>query len=381
MTAEEETHVAPSDVHAAGEEYARLLRAAAERGASDLHLHIGSPPMVRTAELEVLDGFAKITPDYLAGLAEWIMNEKERARFEEGEEVDTSIGVAGVGRFRANIYRQRGSIGIVLRRIENRIPSFEELCLPPVVEYLTRFERGLVLVTGTTGSGKSTTLAAMVDYINEHKRVHIVTIEDPIEYLHRNKQGIVTQREIGKDTKDFAHALRAVMRQDPDVILIGEMRDAETIQAALTAAETGHLVFSTLHTATAPQTVERILEYFPGALRPVIQKQLALFLIGVVSQRLLSRADGSGLIPAVEVMLNNPIVRKCLLQGKVENLKSVIHHSNNEGMQTFDQHLVQLYNSGLVSFEEAAAASSNMDNFHLMCRGFFGDVSAGMLDV
>jgi twitching motility protein PilT len=356
-----------------------ILTAVAAANASDLHLHVGMPPMVRVrGDLMPLEGCEVMKPDAVRALAEEIFRPGHADRFAAGEEIDTSYGLAGVGRFRANIFRQRGSVGIVMRRISNTIPQIEELNLPPAVDYLTRYHRGLVLVTGMTGSGKSTTLAAMIGRINQTRRCHIVTLEDPIEYLHHDHNSIVTQREIGQDSVDFAHALRAVLRQDPDVILIGEMRDAETIKIALTAAETGHLVFSTLHTTTAAQTVERILEYFQPEMRPVVRQQLAFHCRGVISQRLLPRLDGHGMLPAVEIMLFNPVIQKKIIEGKVGILKSVMHHAANEGMQTFDQHLVQMYNAQLVPYEAAAAQSSNPEAFHLFCQGFFSDIVSGM---
>jgi twitching motility protein PilT len=231
-----------------------------------------------------------------------------------------------------------------------------------------------------TGSGKSTTLAAMINRINESRRSHIITLEDPIEYLHHDKASIVTQREIGQDTLDFGRGLRSSLRQDPDVILIGEMRDAETIQAAITAAETGHLVLSTLHTTTAPQTVDRVLEFFADEVKHIIRLQLSEHLRGVVTQRLMPRIDGQGMLAALEIMTMSPIVRKMIIENKLGMLKSVIHQSTNSGMQTFDQHLVALYNAGLVDFEVARSASSNVDNFHLFCQGFFSDIVAGIME-
>lgn len=356
-----------------------ILTAAATLGGSDIHLHIGMPPVVRiNGALAPMEHFSTLTSDLLRSLAEEIFRAGHSEQFAAGEEIDTSYSLAGVGRFRANIFRQRGTVGIVMRRISNRVPEIEELNLPAGVEYLTRHHRGLVLVTGMTGSGKSTTLAAMLGRINQTRRCHIVTLEDPIEYLHHDHSSIITQREIGQDSLDFTHALRAVLRQDPDVILIGEMRDAETIKIALTAAETGHLVLSTLHTTNAPQTIERVLEYFQPEMRPVIRQQLAFHLRGVISQRLLPRLDGAGMIPAIELMLMNPVVQKKVIEGKISGIKSVMHHATNEGMQTFDQHLVSLYNSQLVSYEEAQAQSSNPDAFHMFCQGFFSDIVSGM---
>ena len=358
-----------------------ILRATAEANASDLHLHVGVPPMVRIAgKLVSLTQFEVMKPASLLEMAESIFRPGQKERFEEGEEIDTSLGIAGLGRFRCNIFKQRSSVGLVLRRVATSIPSFDELGLPPTIEYLTRFHDGLVLVTGITGSGKSTTLAAMIDKINIDRSCHIVTLEDPIEFLHNDKNSIVTQREIGQDTLNFGNGLRSVLRQDPDVILIGEMRDPETIQAAITAAETGHLVLSTLHTTNAPQTIDRILEYFNDEMRHIVRQQLSEHIRGVVSQRLIPKIDGTGMIPAVEVMLMNPLVKKMILEDKLGSLKSVIHAAANEGMQTFDLHLVALYNAGLVKFEDAAVKSSNPENFHLFCQGFFSDIIQGIIE-
>ncbi|MEK8024016.1 MAG: PilT/PilU family type 4a pilus ATPase [Candidatus Hydrogenedentota bacterium] len=356
-----------------------ILNSAAALGASDIHFHIGVQPVVRLhGDLTPMENFPALSPDHLKELAAAIFRPGQATAFDRGEEIDTSYSLAGVGRFRCNIFKQRGTIGIVMRRISNHIPTIDELNLPAGVEYLTRYQRGLVLVTGMTGSGKSTTLAAMIGRINSTRRCHIVTLEDPIEYLHHDNISIVTQREIGQDSMDFARALRSVLRQDPDVILIGEMRDAETIKIALTAAETGHLVLSTLHTTTAPQSIERMLEYFQPEMRPVIRQQMAFHLRGIVSQRLLTRLDGHGMIPAVEIMLMNPVVQKKVIEGKIGILKSVIHQASNEGMQTFDQHLVALYNAQLVSYEEAQSQCSNPDSFPLYCQGFFSDIVSGM---
>lgn len=359
-----------------------ILQQAMQQRASDVHLHIGSPPMLRLhGELVTPPGFAVLTPDDLKNAADRILRPEQKERFASGEEIDTSFSVPHVGRFRTNVFRQRGSLGIVLRRVNSEIPTVTDLNLPPAVASLTRFHAGLVLVTGVTGSGKSSTLASIIDLLNEERCAHIVTIEDPIEYLYQNKRSIITQREIGQDTLDFAHALKAVLRQDPDVILIGEMRDAETIKAAITAAETGHLVLSTLHTTTAPQTIERILEYFSEDMRPVLRQQIAFHLRAVISQRLVPRLDGQGMLPAVELLFMNPLVRKLILESKMGLIKSIIHNAGNEGMQTFDQHLVALYNAGLVSYEEAQIASSNPDAFHMFCQGFFSDIVQGIYDV
>ncbi len=330
-----------------------LLRITVERQGSDLHLTAGLPPVVRIhGELVPLD-YPPLKPSDIEQLVLPRLEPSYRAILDEKWELDFSYSVAGVSRFRGNIMRQRGSYSAVLRVVPYKAPALEELGLPLAVRNLCFLPRGLVLVTGPTGSGKSTTLAAMIDLINRERRVNIVTVEDPIEFLHRHNKAIVRQREVGSDTRSFADALRHVLRADPDVILIGEMRDLESIAIALTAAETGHLVFSTLHTQTAPLTIHRIVDVFQEHQRDQIRQQLADSLQGVIAQQLVPRADGKGRVAAVELMLASPAVRALIREGKEHQLYSVIQTSRQQGMQTMDQALAELYTAGKISREAA----------------------------
>jgi twitching motility protein PilT len=299
------------------------------------------------------------------------MSPAQKETFKRENEVDFAYSVPGLGRFRCNAFMQRGSIGLVFRVIPTRIPNIEELNLPPILKKIALEERGLVLVTGTTGSGKSTTLAAMIDHINNHKTVNIITIEDPIEFLHKDKKSIIHQREVGADTKSFAKALRAALRQDPDVILVGEMRDFETIQTALMAAETGHLVLSTLHTLDAPETVNRIVSFFPPYHHQQVRLQLSTVLKGIISLRLVPRADGKGRVPAVEVLVSTATVRDCILEAKkTPLLPDVIAQGKlHYGMQTFDQSLFELYQKEFISLEEALKWATNPEDFKLKVKG------------
>lgn len=349
-----------------------LLKIAVTQNASDLHIKVGSPPILRIAgELTPLVSEKRITQEDAMKIAFTILSPGQREVFKKKNEIDVAYSVPGLGRFRCNVFLQRGTIGIVFRIIPIRIPSFEELNLPEVLKKIAIEERGLVLVTGTTGSGKSTTLAAMIDYINSNRTCNIVTIEDPIEYLHRDKKSIVNQREIGSDTESFGKALRSALRQDPDVILVGEMRDFETIQTALVAAETGHLVFSTLHTIDASETVNRIIAVFPPYQHKQVRIQLASVIKGIISMRLLPRADGKGRVPAVEVLVATATVRDCIMDpDKTKLIPDVIAQGKiHYGMQTFDQSLFDLYKSGLVTYEEAMRRATNPDDFALRVKG------------
>jgi twitching motility protein PilT len=300
-----------------------------------------------------------------------MMSNRQKQHFKEVFEVDVGYGVAGLGRFRVNIFQQRGTIGIVARVISDHIRNFEELGLPPVLEKVANEQRGLILVTGTTGSGKSTTLAAIVDYINANRNSHIVTIEDPIEFLHKDKESFVTQREVDVDTRNFAEALRGSLRQDPDTILVGEMRDLETIETALLAAETGHLVLSTLHTLDASETITRIISAFPPFQQKSIRIQLAGLLKAVVSQRLMRSASGKTRVPATEVLISTPLIRDCILhEDKTSSIRDAISAGTSQyGMQTFDQSLFYLYTSGLITLDEALRGSTNPDEFRLRLAG------------
>jgi twitching motility protein PilT len=354
------------------DELNRILQIAAKGGASDIHVKAGLPPIFRIdgSLLPLRDG-KRLTPEEIGKMAASIMNKMQRDAFQETLDVDLSYGVAGVGRFRVNVFQQRGSIGMVFRVIPFKVKSIEELHLPDAVKTLAEERRGLILVTGATGSGKSTTLAAMVDYINSTRTAHIVTIEDPIEFLIRDKKSIINQREVGNDTTSFARALKAALRQDPDVILMGEMRDLETIEIAMTAAETGHLVMSTLHTTDASESVSRILSAFPPHQRDQARYQFANMFKGVVSQRLVPRADGKGRVAAVEIMLSTARIRELVMEHATartitENIaKGFVAY----GMQTFDQSLLTLLQGGMITYEEALHQCSNPDDFALRVSG------------
>lgn len=353
-----------------------LLQEMVERGASDLFLKAGQRPCLRVdGEIQMLD-YSELTMDETHAIGMQLMTDEQAEFFARTPEMDLAVGVRGVGRFRVNIFRQRGSTGLVFRYISNPNFSFEELNLPDAVRQLAELRRGLVLVTGTTGSGKSTTLAAIINHINQLRRCHIVSVEDPIEFLHQDDQAIINQREVGFDTKNFGDALKHVMRQSPDVILIGEMRDLETISTSIAAAETGHLVLSTLHTIDAVQTVERIINYFPAYLHPQIRMELSLCLQGVVSQRLLPLSAGRGRIPAVEILMATPTIRKLLHEGKTLELATHIEAGGHVGMQTFNQSLLQLYRARKIRMEDALLYASSQDEFRLMAEGIASGVKA-----
>jgi len=349
-----------------------LLTTAVTRGASDLHIKVGTYPIIRVnGELVSLDQQSKISPEDVVAILSATMNDTQKKRYLEKKEVDLSYGITGLGRFRVNIFQQRGTVGMVFRVIPMKILTIEELGLPKILEKLAIEPRGLILVTGTTGSGKSTTLAAMIEHMNTYKTMHIMTIEDPIEFLYRDKKSLINQREIGNDADSFANALRSALRQDPDVILVGEMRDFETIQTALTAAETGHLVLSTLHTIDASETINRIITIFPPYQQKQIRMQLASVVRGVVSQRLVPRADGSGRVAAVEVMISTATIRECIMdQDKTRKIHDVIAAGASQyGMQTFDQSLYKLYTQNLITYEEALLRCNNPDDFALKVKG------------
>jgi twitching motility protein PilT len=349
-----------------------LLRLACENKASDLHLKVGNYPHIRVdGELRALTQFPRLASEDMLSMAFSMMTNRQKLKFKENTELDMAYGIAGLGRFRVNVFQQRGNVGMVLRVIPTRIRNFEELYLPKVMEKVCEESRGLVLVTGTTGCGKSTTLAAMVDYINANRTVHVITIEDPIEFLHRDKKGFVNQREVEVDTPNFGTALRSALRQDPNVILVGEMRDLETIQTALLAAETGHLVFSTLHTIDATETVQRIIAVFPPSDQKQIRLQLAGTLKAIISQRLVRKADGAGRVPAVEVLISTEYIRACIIDPeKTRQIHDAVAAGTSQyGMQTFDQSLYDLHAQGLIALEEALAHSSNPDDFKLRVAG------------
>lgn len=335
------------------EEFESLLRATVEMRASDLHLSVGVPPMMRVNGSLRPYGDQSLTADLTQHYTRAILTESQYQQFQANGEIDISYGVAALSRFRLNVYQQRGAISFAIRVIPRRIPTLDELDLPPILESLTYKPQGLVLVTGPTGSGKSTTLAAMIDFINRGQRKHIITLEDPIEYIHKHNQSVIDQREIGNDTRAFASGLRAALRQDPDVILLGEMRDLETISTAITAAETGHLVFATLHTTDAPSTIDRIIDAFPGDQHAQIRIQLASVLVAVISQRLFPLRTGSGRVSTTEIMINTPAVANLIRQEKVHQIKSIMQTSKSLGMHTMEMSIQERLQKGLIDNEVA----------------------------
>ncbi|MGD1211449.1 MAG: type IV pilus twitching motility protein PilT [Candidatus Acidiferrales bacterium] len=356
-----------------------LLRRAVESRASDLHLKVGNHPYLRVdGLLNALNDIPRVTPEEMLSMAFSMMTNRQKQKFKETAELDMAYGVAGLGRFRVNVFQQRGNVGMVLRVIPTKIRTIEELELPRVLAQVCEEQRGLVLCTGTTGSGKSTTLAAMIDRINSLRPEHIITIEDPIEYLHRDKKGFINQREVEVDTSSFSTALRAALRQDPDVILVGEMRDLETISTALLAAETGHLVLSTLHTLDATETIQRIIAVFPPPEQKQIRLQLASTLKAVISQRLVRRSDNQGRVPACEVMIATGYIRDCIINpDKTRMIRDAIAAGTSQyGMQTFDQSLFDLFSRNLITLEEALLRASNPDDFRLRVQGIRSSADA-----
>ncbi|NLW09775.1 MAG: type IV pilus twitching motility protein PilT [Firmicutes bacterium] len=348
-------------------ELADLLRTAVEKGASDLHLTAGRPPVLRiNGELNFIENQPVLTKENIPILLEPMLTDERRGELERNGQVDFSYGLPGLGRFRVNVFHQRSTVSAVMRLIPHEIPTFERLGLPEVVKDFTEKTRGMVLITGPTGSGKSTTLASLIDIINTNRSCHIITLEDPIEYLHNHKRSLINQREIGTDTVSFAGALRAALREDPDVILVGEMRDFETIQTALTAAETGHLVFATLHTNDATQTVDRIIDVFPPHQQAQIRIQLSLTLQGIVSQQLLPRADIPGRVLACEVLVATSAVRNIIREGKTYQLPTVMQTGGKLGMQTMDSSLRDLYRQRKITIQEALLRASDPEEFKRM---------------
>lgn len=349
-----------------------LLKSGTERGASDIHIKVGRQPVLRiNGELVPMLEKKRLMQEETTEISFEIMNDYQKEKFKRNNEIDLAYSVPGLGRFRVNIFRQRGTVGMVFRIIPMRIRTLEELHLPRVLEKISLEERGLILCTGTTGSGKSTTLASMIDKINEVRNVHIMTIEDPIEYLHRDKKSLINQRELGSDTFSFSDALRSALRQDPDVILVGEMRDFATIETALAAAETGHLVFSTLHTMDSIETIQRIIAFYPPHQQQQIRLQLSSVLKAVISQRLIARADEKGQVPAVEILRSTSLIRDCITdQVRTASIRDAIEQGVSQyGMQSFDQSLRMLVKSGLVTYQEALRRSSNPDDFALKFKG------------
>ena len=351
-----------------------ILRMALQKGATDVHLKAGVMPVIRRhgSLRPIQTGAPTLTGEQIEAMALGIMDEKQRAAYLDTGELDLGHGVTGLGRFRVSVFRQRGTPRVVIRNIPYKVPTLNELLLPPILEKISQQERGLILVTGIAGSGKSSTLAALIDTINQRESKHILTIEDPIEYLIRDRKSLITQREIGIDTNSFAKALRAALRQDPDVILIGEMRDHETIETALLAAETGHLVFSTLHTLDATETINRILGAFDSAQQTQIRMQLGATLKAVISQRLTTRKDGTGLVPAVEILINNPRIREMIEDPeRTQEIQQAIEEGQSAwGMQSFDQSLMSLVSSDLISYEEALLHCARPEEFRIRSEGF-----------
>jgi twitching motility protein PilT len=348
-----------------------LLRTLVDNDGSDLHLTTQTPPQIRVhGKLQVLD-LPPLGAADTKTLAYSVLTDAQKKRFEETLELDFSFGIRNVARFRCNVFNQRGAVAAVYRVIPEKIKTFQELGLPPVIATLSERPRGLVLVTGPTGSGKSTTLAAMIDKINTERREHIITIEDPIEYIHQHKGCLVNQREVHADTLGFAAALRAALREDPDIVLIGEMRDLETIECALRIAETGHLTFATLHTNSAAQTINRIIDVFPAHQQGQIRTQLSLVLEGIVCQALLPKMDGTGRVASLEIMIPTPAIRNLIRDDKVHQIYSTMQTGQEKlGMQTMNQHLVTLYQKRLISLETAMGASSQKDELEqMMARG------------
>jgi twitching motility protein PilU len=347
-----------------------LFRSVADRGASDLYVKADTPPMLRIAGTVEASGLPAPSPAAVDELLAGIMTDERRDALRRAGHADFAYWDPALGRFRVNVYLQRGTAALVARRVRQDIPSFEELALPAVVAELALTPRGLVLVTGPAGSGKSTTLAAMIDHRNRTVSGHIITLEDPIEYLHVDRQSIVSQREIGTDADSFASALRGALRQTPDVLLIGEMRDAESAQAAVYFAETGHLVLSTLHTINANQALDRILHFFPAEVHAEVFLRLAATLVGVVAQRLVPRADGNGMVPGVEVLRATPRVRDLIRRGEIGPLRQAMAEGHDGGMQTFDDSFFDLYQRGLISVETALESAESPNDLRLRLRGF-----------
>ncbi|MFH1259402.1 MAG: type IV pilus twitching motility protein PilT [Elusimicrobiota bacterium] len=344
-----------------------LLILMVEKNASDLHLTVGAPPMLRIDGEIIPTSFERLSSDVCQRIIYSLLTDTQKERFEANNELDLSFGIKGIGRIRMNVFRQRGSVGAALRAIPSKISSFTELGLPAAIHEIVKLPKGLVLFTGPTGSGKTTTLATIIDYINEHRQAHIVTIEDPIEYIHIHKKSIINQREIGTDTNSFPAALKHILRQDPDVILVGEMRDLETISGAMTIAETGHLVFATLHTTDAPSAINRIIDVFTPHQQSQIRSQLSFVLQAVICQQLLLRAAGTGRVLAAEVMMVTPAVRNLIRDQKTEQIYLSMQTGGKFGMQTMNAALYELYIRKQITFQEALASTTDQDDLRRLC--------------
>jgi len=360
----------PASPNASIIDMAELLRVMVEKNASDLHITMGAPPMLRVDGQMVPTAYPRLTAEVCQHLIYSLLTDTQKQRFESVNELDISFGIKNIGRVRMNVFRQRGAIGGALRSIPQKILGMEELGLPPVTYDVLKIPKGLVLVTGPTGSGKSTSLASMIDYLNDQHQSHIITIEDPIEFVHYHKKSIINQREVGGDTSSFGQALKYVLRQDPDIILVGEMRDAETVQAAINIAETGHLVFATLHTTDAPQSINRMIDVFPPHQQSQVRAQVSFVLQAVFSQQLLPKLTGIGRILAVEVLVVTPAVRNLIREEKTEQIIITMQTGAKFGMQTMNMALHDLYARHMISFQEALAASTDPDDLkRLMQRG------------
>jgi twitching motility protein PilT len=336
----------------------QLLQTMIDKGASDLHITTGSPPQLRVDGKLVPMNLPPLSATETKQICYSVLTDVQKHKFEENDELDLSFGIKGLSRFRANIFMQRGAVAAAIRTIPFKIMTFEELNLPPIINELVKKPRGLILVTGPTGSGKSTTLASMIDKINSERHEHIITVEDPIEFLHQHKKSVVNQREVGADTKSFKQALKYVLRQDPDVVLIGEMRDLETIEAALTVSETGHLAFGTLHTNSAVQTINRIVDVFPPHQQTQVRAQLSFVLEGILAQQLMPKASGTGRVLALEVMVPNPAIRNLIREDKVHQIYSTMQTGQSKfGMQTMNQSLIELYQRRMITYDDAVGRS------------------------
>lgn len=341
--------------------FEELLRAAIDSRASDLHLTVGLPPMMRINGNLAYKGDVRLSSEETEGFVKYVLTNEQLNRFDKFGEIDFSYSSKGIGRFRINAYKQRGSHAMAVRLMDFDMPTLEGLSMPDALKQLCKKQRGLVLVTGPTGSGKSTTLAAMINEINNTRQCHVITLEDPVEYLHRHNMSMINQRQIGEDTLSFANALRSALREDPDVILVGEMRDLETIQIALTAAETGHLVLSTLHTVGSAKTVDRIVDVFPSYQQQQIRVQLAAVIEGIISQQLLVREDGTGRVAGVEVMLGTSAIRNLIREGKAHMIDNAMQTGGKLGMRTMDSTLAHLYKTGVIAYDEAISRCIDRD--------------------